>query len=534
MKLDRKTAYAIFAVLVALALYASSLYGYLLFHSIAELLSILVAVGIFVVAWNTRNFSPNTYLLFIGVAYLHVAFIDFIHTLAYKGMGVFTEGGSNLPTQLWIAGRYLESISLLAAPYFAGRKLRTNPVFINYFLATAIIMLAIFYGLFPDCFIEGKGLTPFKIASEYIISFILVLSVLYLRKKREFFEKLVLNLLIGSIIITIVSELAFTLYKDVYGFFNLLGHYFKIVSFYLIYAAIIKTNLRKPYESLVIEIDERKQAEGKLREKTEELDRYFNNALDLFCIADTDGYFHRVNKEWETTLGFKMEELEGKRFLDFVHPDDMKSTLETISRLEAQKEVLNFTNRYRCKDGSYRWIEWRSAPSGKLIFAAARDITERKKAEERILKLNRVYAVISQINQAIVRLREKDKLLNEACRLAVEYGKFQMAWIGFVDEETNLVCPIAYSGVEEGYLSKIERISIDDVPAGRGQTGTAIREGRHYVCDDIEKDPRMELWREEALKRGYRSSIALPIKHFGKVIGVFSLYASVPHFFDLE
>ncbi|MFH1077434.1 MAG: MASE3 domain-containing protein [Pseudomonadota bacterium] len=149
MKLDRKTAYAIFAVLVALALYASSLYGYLLFHSIAELFSIFVAVGIFVVAWNTRNFSPNTYLLFLGIAYLHVAFIDFIHTLAYKGMGVSAEGGSNLPTQLWIAGRYVESISLLAAPYFAGRKLRTTPVFLNYFITTAIIMFAIFLWTIP-------------------------------------------------------------------------------------------------------------------------------------------------------------------------------------------------------------------------------------------------------------------------------------------------------------------------------------------------------------------------------------------------
>ncbi|MFH1077435.1 MAG: MASE3 domain-containing protein [Pseudomonadota bacterium] len=255
-----------------------------------------------------------------------------------------------------------------------------------------------FYGLFPDCFIEGKGLTPFKIASEYIISFILVLSVLYLRKRREFFEKPVLNLLIGSIIITIASELAFTLYRDVYGFFTLLGHYFKIVSFYLIYAAIIKTNLRKPYESLVNEIDDRKQAEEELREKTAEVDSYFNNALDLFCIADTDGYFRRLNKEWESTLGYSLAELEGKRFLDFVHPEDMDATLKATSQLDTQENVLNFTNRYRCKDGSYRWIEWRSTSSGKLIYAAARDITERKQAEEKILKLNRVYAVISALH----------------------------------------------------------------------------------------------------------------------------------------
>lgn len=160
------------------------------------------------------------------------------------------------------------------------------------------------------------------------------------------------------------------------------------------------------------------------------------------------------------------------------------------------------------------------------------DITERKKAEEEILKLNRVYAVISQINQAIVHLREKDKLLCEACRVAIEFGKFHMAWIGLVDDETRLVNPVAFAGNDDGYLSKMKKISVSDLAEGRGPTGTAIREGKHFVCNDIENDPRMAPWKSEALNRGYRSSIALPIKLFGEVTGAFSLYASVPHFFD--
>ncbi|MCJ7603785.1 MAG: PAS domain S-box protein, partial [Desulfobulbaceae bacterium] len=127
--------------------------------------------------------------------------------------------------------------------------------------------------------------------------------------------------------------------------------------------------------------EERKQAEEALLKKTEELDGYFTNALDLFCIADSDGYFHRANKEWQTTLGYKIEELEGRRFLDFIHPDDIKLTLEAFSMLKAQKKILNFVNRYRCKDGSYRWLEWRATPAGNLNYAAARDITERKLAE---------------------------------------------------------------------------------------------------------------------------------------------------------
>ncbi|PKG32643.1 PAS domain S-box protein, partial [Methanoregula sp.] len=130
------------------------------------------------------------------------------------------------------------------------------------------------------------------------------------------------------------------------------------------------------------DITGRKTAEDALNEKTEELDRFFSASLDLFCIAGIDGTFRRLNPEWERTLGYTLAELEGHRFLDFVHPDDLDATRAAVGELSSQKSVLNFTNRYRRRDGSYRWIEWRSFPRGDLIFAAARDITERKQFED--------------------------------------------------------------------------------------------------------------------------------------------------------
>jgi PAS domain S-box-containing protein len=132
------------------------------------------------------------------------------------------------------------------------------------------------------------------------------------------------------------------------------------------------------------DVTDLKRAQDALREKTEELDQYFSTSLDLFCIADTQGYFRRLNPEWEKTLGYSLGELEGRRFLDFVHPDDVPATLDAISTLGAQKEVLNFTNRYRHRDGSYRWIEWKSFPKGDRIFAAARDITKRRQVEQQL------------------------------------------------------------------------------------------------------------------------------------------------------
>jgi PAS domain S-box-containing protein len=134
--------------------------------------------------------------------------------------------------------------------------------------------------------------------------------------------------------------------------------------------------------AFVRDITERKQVEEALRKKDLELDHYFTNALDLLCIADVTGRFKRLNKAWEVTLGYSLEELEGAKFLDYVHPDDMEATLHALGDLAEQKEVSTFVNRYRRKDGSYRWIEWKSIPDGDLIYAGARDITERKRMED--------------------------------------------------------------------------------------------------------------------------------------------------------
>ncbi|EMG38445.1 PAS domain S-box [Desulfocurvibacter africanus PCS] len=136
------------------------------------------------------------------------------------------------------------------------------------------------------------------------------------------------------------------------------------------------------YLSMAEDITERKATAEALQAKTEELDRYFTLSLDLLCIADTDGYFRRLNPEWENTLGYSLAELEGKRFLDFVHPDDIAATVVATTSLAAQKQVSKFVNRYRTRSGDYRWIEWNSISEGNLVYAAARDITERKDLED--------------------------------------------------------------------------------------------------------------------------------------------------------
>ena len=108
--------------------------------------------------------------------------------------------------------------------------------------------------------------------------------------------------------------------------------------------------------------------------------------MDLLCIADTEGYFQQINPAWEQVLGYSCEELKAQQFIEFVHPEDREETLSVIAQLASQKEVNNFVNRFQCKDGSDRWLEWKAVTAGNIIYAAARDITEHKQAENELAR----------------------------------------------------------------------------------------------------------------------------------------------------
>ncbi|MDQ2086471.1 PAS domain S-box protein, partial [Herbivorax sp. ANBcel31] len=122
------------------------------------------------------------------------------------------------------------------------------------------------------------------------------------------------------------------------------------------------------------------------RMRSQEWDNFFQINLDMLCITDLEGKFIKVNNEWEAVLGYSKEELINKKIVDILHPQDIDATLEALGKLRSQKQVLNFVNRYKCKSGYYKYIEWRCQPYGKLIYAAARDITEYKKSQNELIE----------------------------------------------------------------------------------------------------------------------------------------------------
>jgi len=260
------------AFAIVAGLHAITFYNYLVFHTMVEVFAIVVACGIFMLAWNSRGISQNSYLLFLGTAYLFVAGLDFVHTLAYEGLGIFPDHNTDLATQLWIGARYVESFALLLAPLLVRKRLRAGVVFTGFALVTALVLVSTLYWRnFPVCFDPDTGLTVFKKASEYVISVLLIASVALLLKRRADFDRDVLKMLVASILLTVASELCFTLYRGVYDIANESGHLLKLASFYLIYRAVIQTGIRKPYAMLLRDL---KQSNEMLEVRHSELLRF--------------------------------------------------------------------------------------------------------------------------------------------------------------------------------------------------------------------------------------------------------------------
>jgi diguanylate cyclase (GGDEF)-like protein len=250
------------------AAYQLSLHNYLLFHALLEILSVTVAFVMLAIAWNTWRFSTNHFLLFLGVGYAFIGGVDLLHALAYQGMGVFRVPGSNLATQLWIVARYVEAVTLLMATVFLTRKARLVPIFLTYLAGTTVLLLTVFFWrVFPDCYVEGLGLTVFKKVSEYVISGILVVAMISLSKRRRYLNDTAYRYLLASMALTIGAELAFTFYVSVYGLSNLIGHLLKLASFSLVYLAIVRFTLTRPYSALFAELKESE-------EKLQHLSRY--------------------------------------------------------------------------------------------------------------------------------------------------------------------------------------------------------------------------------------------------------------------
>ena len=293
------------------------------------------------------------------------------------------------------------------------------------------------------------------------------------------------------------------------------------------------TNLEK-------EIVERKRAERDLHEVKERLDGILSSLRDVVWSnsATTNAPIY-LNPATQDVYGRPPEEFFSNPDLwhQIIHPEDRERVFK-YSREIAAGKAADIEYRILRPDGTVRWVRDRGRLVRDQNGVAVRidglttDITVRKEHEARVIRLNRIYLVLSGINSAIVRIHDRQKLFEEACRIAVEHGKFRMAWIGALPPGANVVVPLAWAGHEDGYLKKIRVTTLENEPGAHSTGGQALRHKKPVVCNAIARDTKLAPWTKDALERGYQSVACFPLVVGDEVNGILALYASETDFFD--
>ncbi len=376
----------------------TAIYNYLLFHSIAELFSIIISGCIFIIGWNANKYMEGSSFLILGTSYLFIGILDLLHTLSYDGMGVFVDYDTNLPTSLWICARYIQSISIIFAIISKNKKLNPKLILLSYAVITSILLFLIFQGIFPTCYIEeDKSLTLFKIVSEYIIDIILLIALILLfifwNEFNKRINKRILYFLVFSIIATMISEIAFTFYIEVYDFSNFLGHLLKIMAAFFVYKAIIETGFENPFNLLFrkLKLSERNliKKANDLEEAYVEFDQIFNASLPMRVI-DNENNIIRVNDTYTQFFEVKKEELLGKKCYE-VSPGHVCNTKKcSFQKIKSGENYSEYEVNRILPSGKrviylIYTLPWKDSGGNVLgMIQTFTDITKRKLAESRL------------------------------------------------------------------------------------------------------------------------------------------------------
>ncbi|MCX9025747.1 MAG: PAS domain S-box protein, partial [Candidatus Methanoperedens sp.] len=454
--------------------------SYLVFHNIAEFFSIIVSFSIFGVGWYTFNQSRDRHALFLSTAFLGIGLLDFMHTLSYAGMPAFiTPNSANKSTQLWIAARMFTAIVFLASAFIESDSksrwlTKSNLLAIIFTISGLVFIGIIFYPLYmPATFIENVGLTPFKIYSEYlIISLLILTSTVYWKRFLRTGNRMLI-FYIAAFVFCIFSELAFAGYKSVFDTYNVLGHIYKVAAFVLIYYGIFITTVKHPYSVLQQEITERKLAKEKLRDASLYTRSLIEVSLDPLVTISPAGKITDVNKATEMVTGVSREQLISSDFSDyFTEPEKAR---EGYRQVFEKGLVKDYPLAIRHTSGGtidvlYNAAVYKDAAGNVAgVFAAARDITERKRAEEKLREASLYTRSLIEVSlDPLVTINPEGKItdVNKGTELVTGVPREKLRGSDFSDYFTEP------DKAREGYQQVYENGFVKDYPlAIRHTTG---------------------------------------------------------------
>ncbi len=340
--------------------------NFLLFHTLAELFAIVVAILLSVVAWYTYSFSRNHFLMYLGTGYFWIGLLDLLHTLAYKGVHVLAIEGANASTQLWIASRYLEAALLLTSPLFLRWPVPRVSLTLVFAAGTGLVTWLIARGWFPVAYREGSGLTPFKVYSEYVIVALLLITAYALWRRRQWMDVRTYRLMLASVACTALAELSFTVYINVYGITLIAGHILKLLSYWLVFRAVVRASLSEPWKAM-----------------TRGFSTY-DAIPDATILVGADGRILEANRAAGAEAGSSTADILQGDCHSLFHPHDVPAQLCMVCQHIRAGEALHACD-LEFQDGR-GWREFTLTPielgeGVKAMVHVAADITQRKQAE---------------------------------------------------------------------------------------------------------------------------------------------------------
>jgi diguanylate cyclase (GGDEF)-like protein/PAS domain S-box-containing protein len=395
--------FAVYLFVLA-CLYNLSRYNFLLFHCFMEMSGVIISCCVFILSTFTSHHERNGFSI-LGIGYLFTAVFDFLHTLSYQGMHVFS-GNISYADQLWICARFFEAVTILFfITHIKHSVHHFTVIVVCYFAAASAVIIAIFYfKILPVCFTQDGRQTAFKLCSDAVTCILLILSYILLKNKTIIEHKNIRSWFSLAILLAFCSEVCFVLYGERARLVHIAGLMFKILSFYFIYKSILLVNIRSPLALIFQELnknvretkslnDQLSQSEAKYKSISEELEMIMDNIPGLIFYKDKNNRYIKVNKYMATAHRKGPQEMEGVSLFNLYPRSDAENYYrDDQSVISSGTAKLNIEERWVTENG-IKWLNVNKIPlvsfSGEIlgVIGMAMDITAKKKSEEKILGL---------------------------------------------------------------------------------------------------------------------------------------------------
>ena len=404
---------AIFVIIIMLVSTFFFFYikDFLLYHIVVELFSCSIAFAIYILTLNTQKYHKSTYLNMLGISFLFIGVFDCLHMFSFEGMGIIQNINSDTPYQLWVAARYLQSLSFLTAFHLFRFRLKFRFLFIVYFLISGILLSSIFYWkIFPSCYIAGIGFTDFKRSSAILISLLYVISLVFLRRKKNKFHPVILICFTISIVASILSEMSLFIYESQYSINHYISNIFKLTSFYFNYRAIIQIGINDPFLLIFKELQQKKE---KIMQKNRQIENIFNTITDGVILINLEGEILQMNPIAEALLDIKFSGKIKKlsTTIEYTRPDNTELPIEELAGIRAIKEkcpIKNVVMGLKNKNKDIIWVNSHASPifnnEGDFLTVTItmENITDLLQSEKALKSSKEKYKMLAEGTEAVI------------------------------------------------------------------------------------------------------------------------------------